>query len=467
MLISNEILERAEIEVRGDWDEFLPPVRIDSRQLQEGDLFWALSGENTDGHQFVEAAFEAGAGAAAVSRSWADAQGALYAERVLFVMDEPLAGLQRLAVEVRRSIGAETICLTGSNGKTTTREMIAAALRAGGHKVAVTKGNYNNHIGVPLTLLNMEGDEPFAVIELGANHVGEIATLAEWAHPEVGLITNIGDAHLGEFGGFEALQAAKGELFDFLKQEEGLAIVNLDDTAVADLSGKVEQRVGYTLKEEWPQGWHGSLYMGRIVEVDGWSRVTLKVDGTVGKLQLPGQHWASAALGAFVTAVEMGVSPQVAMEGIVSVTPVDGRGEIVELANGVEIMDETYNANVASVEAMVQTLSRREGQRIVILGDIFELGEFEEDEHRRIGRIDDLSQVDHVFFVGDRMGWAAEEAEFYDYAVRQFGADDVNEIVEAIAEVIEPGAGIVVKGSRKMRLERVIAGLRERLGEQL
>ncbi len=462
MLISPEMLERAGIKVEGKWDEWLPAVRIDSRLIEKGDLFWALKGENVDGNDFVPRAFESGAQIAAVSEDWATQNaGNLPEKTVLFTMPDTLVGMQRLAMEVRRSIGASTIALTGSNGKSMTKELLAASLSAIGVTTA-TRGNLNNHLGLPLTILNATGDEAFLVLEMGANHVGEIDLLCQIAHPEIGLITNIGDAHVGEFGGFEALQKAKGELFESIK-DDGLAIVNLDDDRVVELATNVKRKSGYTLGlRHIPSDWTNPIYFGEIISQDEWSRVTMNIEGEQVKLQLVGAHWARAALAAVAVAMESGGDADAVVPALATVEALPGRGNIIELGEGVQLLNDSYNANVASIEAALLTLSRREGKKIAVIGDVMELGEFEEDEHRRIGRIPEMEQMDHLVFVGERMSWAAEETSFLGHpSVRSFIEADMVEIAEYVNTLLEPGAGVLVKGSRKVGLERVVDAIRK------
>ncbi len=464
MLISESILERAGVHSEGSWDEWLPTVKIDSREVARGDLFWALAGERSDGHEYVKQAFDAGAAIVAVRELWLHQHPQARQWGTLFVMEDTLAGLQKLATEVRRSLGAQTLALTGSNGKTTMKELIAAALSPTA-KTSRSPGNRNNEIGLPLSLLNADGDETYLVLEMGANHGGEIARLSEIAHPEYGLITNIGDAHVGEFGGYEALQAAKGELFDFLAREEGLAFVNLEDPKVVAESAKVARRVGYSLGQV-PEGWRGGVYLGRLERGDHWGRVGVEVDGHRIDSRLTGRHWALACVGAYAAAVEMGADPEGAARGISRVEPVSGRGNIVALPDGCELLDDSYNANAASIEAGLRTLASRPGKRIALLADVLELGEYEEEEHRRLGRTPELGEIDRVLFLGARMSWAAEEAEWLGHAeVFHLEEGDHEGAAELILSALEPGTGILVKGSRKMGLERVVELLCQRAGQ--
>ncbi len=454
MLISNDILERAGIKCLGNWDEFIGHSTIDARTVKDDGIFWALTTGQNDGHDYVDQALENGAAIVAVEKWWADKNADSYSARVFFVMDDTLLGMQKLATEVRRSIGATVIGITGSNGKTTTRQMVAAGLETIG-KTSQSWGNFNNHIGVPLTILNAEGDEQFLVVEIGANHTGEIAELCGIAFPEIGLITNIGDAHIGEFGSYEALAEAKGELFDNLA-ENGQAIVNLDDHNIVIQAEKIKDKTGYTLKDI-PEEWRGIIYAGSIKSQDSWSRTTIEVDGLEMKLGLPGLHWTSAALGAYAVANEMGADPVDVVEAIGKIKPIDGRGEIIELGDEVELLDESYNANVIAIEACLMTLSKRQGKKIAILGDILELGEFEEEEHGRIGRIPELNEIDEIYFVGPRMGYAADEAEYLGHpGVFRVSDEEFKTLAQDICDSAIQGTGIVVKGSRLIGLDKIV-----------
>jgi len=457
--ISKKILQRSGIEVKGKWNEDLPPVTIDTRMLSQGGVFWALTGGKSDGHDFVEEAFDKGAAIAAVSKDWADAWAHSFESNTFFVMEDTLLGLQELASEVRDTLGAKVVAVTGSMGKTTTREQIVAGLSTLG-KAAGSPGNYNNHIGVPLTILNTDGDEKHLVIEMGANHEEEISLLCEIAKPDTGIIINIAEAHLDGFQGIDGVQRAKGELFDYLS-EEGLAVVNLDDERVIQTALDNNYKVGFTLGE-LPENWYGSIYSGQIVDVDDWCRPTLAVEGMVIKMRLPGRHYASGAMAAYAIAIEAGGEPDAVIKAIEAVEPMEGRGKIVELSEDVEILDESYNANISSIINALESLVRRPGKKIAVLGDVEELGEYSEEEHRRLGSIFLLEEIDRIFFVGQRMAFAAEEAELSGHpGIEQLNADEFERLIQSLHEVIEPGTSILIKGSRTMKLEQVVAQLKQ------
>ncbi len=461
MIIGKNTPSKADIEVIGDWTGNLPTVRIDTREIQDGDLFWALAGTRSDGHDYIDTAFEEGSAICAVSRMWYDRYGEIFEGKSFFVMNDTLEGLQRLAAEVRGTIGATIIAVTGSAGKTTTRELITAGLETIG-KVSQTPGNKNNHIGLPLTLLNLKGDEQFVVLEMGANHMGEIEILCKIARPSMGLITNIGDAHMGEFGSTENIQKAKGELFRFLG-DNGIILVNLDDERVLSIAANYKNLAGYTISE-FPADFHHPVYKGNVTGMDTWSRITMNIEGIDIRMSLPGKHFASAAMAAYAVAMENGAESVEALNAIAQVQPLEGRGRIYELNDGVELMDETYNANPASVLAALETISNWNGPKVAVIGDIYELGEFEEDEHRRIGRLPMLEELDAVILIGEKMSAAFEEAEINGYSnVEWYDGKDIDQVLTRLLEIITPGMGIVIKASRALQLERLVERLKTEL----
>ncbi len=464
MIITENTAVEAGIEIIGAWDENLPPVTMDSRSVESGDLFWALAGGARDGHEFIPQAVENGAGIIAAEKAWVESWGEKFSDVTMFVMEDTMAGLQSFANEVRKTVGAKVIGITGSRGKTTTREMVTKALSSYG-KVAQNPGNYNNHIGVPLTLLNIAGDEDFLVIEMGANHIGEIELLCHIAQPDMGLIINIAEAHLEGFGGIEGVQKAKGELFEYLK-ETGLAIVNLDDFRVVEASVNNIDKSGFTLGE-WPENWRHALYAGSVVATDDWSRPTLAVEGMTVRLNLPGKHFASGAMAAYAVAIESGAEPDLALKAIAETEPMKGRGNIIELARDVQVLDETYNASIPSIESSLETLANRPGAKVAILGDCLELGEYSEDEHKRLGRSLLLNDMDYIYLVGENMRWTAEEAELAGISnVQWVDLKDTETVLENFLDNIEDGTSVLVKGSRSMKMEHLVGIIEDSLGKK-
>lgn len=461
MIVTHNMLEKAGISVIGEYYGRMPGVSIDTRTLKQGELFWALTGDNTDGHFYVRSAFAMGASIAAVSREWFDIQGEWKNEHLWFVMDNPLQGMQTLARVIIENTGAMVVGLTGSYGKTTTRRLIAAGLATDGVTVE-TEGNRNNHIGLPLTLLNLPGEEKYIVLEMGANHPGEIDFLCKIAKPAIGVITVIRNVHTEGFGDLEGVQKAKGELFRYL-EHEGMAIVNLNDNRVRAEAEKNKRKAGYFLGNI-PSDWNYSYYGGHILGIDAWSRPVIAVEGMQVGLKMPGKQHALSAIAAYAVCVEAGAEPERILPAIARVEPVEGRGNVLTLADNIELLDESYNAGPASIMATLETLSARPGEKIAVLGDMYELGTIEEEEHRRIGHSILLDEIDRVIFVGERMIWAFEEAELSGHpGVEYLPEADPEQLAERITSGIAPGTGIAIKGSHAMRLDRTVARLVELL----
>ncbi|MBZ0264717.1 UDP-N-acetylmuramoyl-tripeptide--D-alanyl-D-alanine ligase [bacterium] len=461
MMLTQEMLREANIEVWGGFNGKLPPVSIDTRSMKVGDLFWALRGEKFDAHEFIKKAFAHGASMAAVDRKWSEQLRGIPPPQTLLVMDDTLKGMQVLAKVVRKNIGSTVCAITGSYAKTTTRELVAKGLATSG-KVMRSPKNYNNEIGLPYTLLNLDGDEKYVVLEMGANHAGEISKLCEIGDPHFGMVTTIAHVHLEGFHSIEGVQKAKGEMYQHLLKD-GFALVNLDDERVVEASGKNSRKAGYTM-QGIPDDWQHSIYHGHLVGLDAWSRASLNVEGMTVKLQLPGKHFAQTALGAYAMCVEAGVEPDQALQAIASVEPIAGRGKIIQLERGIELLDESYNASVPTMEAALRTPLNRNGSRIAVLGDMYELGLYEEDEHRSIGRLDILEEYDMIIFYGNRMAWAFEEAEMMGVPSQLFVDETPEELAEKFAGEIPDDAAVVVKGSNASGLSRFVKTLEEIAG---
>jgi UDP-N-acetylmuramoyl-tripeptide--D-alanyl-D-alanine ligase len=413
-------------------------VSRDSREGRSDALFVALRGERFDGHDFIGPELEAAA---------------LLVERVVndprpqVVVADTMVALAELATAWRVRCAARVAALTGSNGKTTTKEMLRAILAPIG-SVHATQGNLNNHIGVPLTLLAMPLTAEYAVIEMGANHAGEIARLTRWTRPDVALITNAGRAHLEGFGSLEGVARAKGEIFEGLPAHGGTAVINLDDR-FADywLSLNRQHRcVGFSLE-------------GRG-EVQGvWrepNHLELRVHGVRWELALavPGRHVAQNALAAAAAASALGCGIDAIAHGLEAWRPVAGRLRAVRDASGAEVWDDTYNANPESLGAALQVLCAYDGTRILVLGDMNELGPEARALHAEMGRQARDMGVHHLLALG----------VLTPAAVETFGAQGQwfathAELVSALRGLLGPGTTVLVKGSRSQHMEDILAGL--------
>ncbi|HSM27818.1 MAG TPA: UDP-N-acetylmuramoyl-tripeptide--D-alanyl-D-alanine ligase [Thioalkalivibrio sp.] len=410
-------------------------VNRDSRTLAPETLFVALQGDRFDGHDFI------GPGLAAagllVTRDMQD-------PRPQVVVRDTTTALADLALFWRGRTAARVVALTGSNGKTTTKEMLRAIL-AGVGSVHATQGNLNNHIGVPLTLLAMPEALDYAVIEMGANHAGEIAYLARYARPDVALITNAGRAHLDGFGSVEGVSRAKGEIYSGLPDSGGVAIVNLDDVfAEYWLSLNAGRKcIGFSLQGlgEVRGVWHAP------------DRLTLSIAGDVRELRLgaPGRHAAQNALAAAAAAHALECSIDPIARGLKSWRPVAGRMNAYVHASGARIWDDTYNANPDSLTAALEVLATYAGIRVLVLGDMNELGHESRDLHAQMGRRARELGVTHLLALG----------EFTTAAVDAFGAGATwfpshAALSRTLADLLHADTTVLVKGSRNQHMEDIL-----------
>jgi UDP-N-acetylmuramoyl-tripeptide--D-alanyl-D-alanine ligase len=363
-------------------------VVTDTRQLQPGDLFVALRGEHFDGHDFVLRAASLGAAGCVVARQIAGSAAQV-------VVPDTLRALQDYATRWRNDAQLPVVAVTGSNGKTTTKQLLAAIAAARG-PVLYTEGNLNNHIGVPLTLLRLRADHRTAVIEMGANHLGEIAQLAAIARPDIGVVTMAGDAHLEGFGSREGVARGKGELFAAL--EGGVAVINADDPyaplwrslaqRASVLSFGVDAAADVRAERVVLTATESSF---RLVTPEGHAEV---------RLPLPGRHNITNALAAAAAAVALAISPDAIAAGLARVQPAAGRLSWRSTREGARLLDDTYNANPSSLRAALELLATLEPPRWLVLGDMKELGADAAELHEQAGRTARQLGIDRVYTVG-------------------------------------------------------------------
>ncbi len=429
---------------------------IDSRTVQPGDLFIAVKGERLDGHDFVEQALAAGASAAIISQE----QAPRYPVKTgLLVVDDTLAALQTLGGAARRMWGKTVVALTGSTGKTTTKEAIAHLLSTQ-FRVLKTEGNLNNHFGLPLSLLKLDPAHEVAVIELGMNHAGEIATLARIAAHDIGVVTNVAPVHLEFFESVAAIARAKYELIETL-HAGGTAVLNSDDEYVSqfgrDFHGKVVTfGLGATAdvraESIVPRGTEGSTF-------------DLVVGGVRERVSLPlvGRHNVYNALAAAAAALERGIKPSQAALSLASLQAQDKRGQLLQL-NGATVINDCYNANPKAMNAMVDVLAGMPAaRRIVVAGEMLELGPTAPELHRHTGAYMAEKKIDVV--VGVR-GLASEIVA----AARQAGLraeflESPEQAADWLAREVGAGDAVLLKASRGVRLERALDAWRSRLGD--
>ena len=424
-------------------------VSIDTRTLQAGELFIALRGPRFDGGEFLAAALERGAAGAVLEREPPLALAQI-------VVSDSLLALQRAGHAWREACPIPVVGVAGSNGKTTTKEMTAAILAQAGDCLA-TRGNLNNHIGVPLTLLRLVAAHRFAVIEMGANRAGEVADLVRIARPTVGLITNAGAEHLEGFGSLEGVARAEGEMVAGL-DPQATAVLNADDEFLGLWRGMTSARV-VTFGLAAGADFRASGLQSTLAADGFLTRFTLTCPrgATPIELHVGGRHNVANALAAAAAAASAGARLGHIAAGLASVRPVSGRLQLKQAAGGAWIIDDSYNANPSSVRCGIQVLCSLAGRHWLVLGDMAELGEFAERAHLEIGEFARERGIERLYATGPLAALAVER---FGAGARWF--PEVASLAEALrAALAEAGAGVavLVKGSRMNRLERVVAAL--------
>jgi len=419
-------------------------VETDTRKPTPGCLFVALKGENFDGHAFVPKAMEQGAAAVMV----ADAS-PLTPHPSLRVDDTRLA-LGQLAAWHRSRMPARLAAITGSNGKTTVKEMLAAicAAEAGDDAVLATAGNFNNDIGMPLTLLNLTPAHRYAVIEMGMNHAGELSYLTRLAQPDVALVNNALRAHLGFFDGVEAIARAKGEIYEGLKPG-GIAIVNADDPHAGmwrELNG--DRRIMS----------FGSNAQADVRIGDGEASLVLHTPaGPIETtLQVPGEHNRRNAAAAAAVGLALGITPGTIARGLARFTGTKGRLQIHPCLMGATLIDDTYNANPDSVLAAIGVLAARAGTRILVLGDMGELGPTAPALHREVGEKAKAAGIDRLLCLGEL---SVNTARGFGEGAMHF--ERIEELLAEVEQALGKEVTVLVKGSRYMKMERVVQSFKE------
>ena len=422
-------------------------VSIDSRTLKPGELFVALRGERFDGHAFVATAAERGAAGAVVEM-------AVDAPVPQVVVGDAVVALAALAQAWRTRCDAIVIGVGGSNGKTTTKELLASILAGAGPTLA-TRGNLNNHLGVPLTLLRLEAEDQFAVIEMGANHPGEIAALAAVAKPAIALVTNAGDEHLEGFGDIAGVARAEGEMFAALA-DTGTAVINADDK-FHDLWKKMARgarRIRFGI--DAPADVRATDLQGRIESGAFVTLFTLAIGGEQARvrLRLAGRHNVMNALGAAAAAHAAGVPLPAIVAGLERVNPVNGRLQLKAGLHGSWLIDDSYNANPSSVRAGIDVLCSLAGEHWLVLGEMAELGSHTEASHTGIGDYARRAGITRLFAIG-----APARLAVASFGARGCFFDDAGRLADAVGAALESGVTVLIKGSRVNRLERVVERL--------
>ena len=416
-------------------------VCTDSRSIQPGDLYVALRGEHFDGHAFVASAFASGAVAALVEQG--------YPEGPCIVVKDTLAGLQTLASHHREEMPARRVVITGSNGKTSTKDMTASVFSMH-YRTMKTEGNLNNHIGLPLTLLALNREIEAAILEIGMNHRGEIAALADIAAPQIAIITNIGVAHIENLGSQEAIAAEKGDLAAALP-ENGILILNAEDPFSLAIAKRTSSRVIFT------GGDSGELRaIGAKTDGVRWTfDLEYKGERVTSELPVPGRHMLANALLAAGAGLAGGLELSECAAGLAQVTLTKGRLTRREVA-GLVVLDDSYNANPDSMIAALKTLQEYpcRGRRIAVLGRMGELGSHAEEGHRRVGREVAAVMPDLLVALGGEGAWISLEAA--SRGIRTTNAGSLEEAADIVMKFAKPEDVLLIKASRSVGIERLL-----------
>ncbi len=431
----------------GDGQVTIERVSTDSRTVKRGELFVALSGENFDGHKFVEEVARAGAAGAIVAQSW---QGKVPPAFALLRVSDPLLAYHSLAANYRKSLSLKVLGITGSNGKTSTKDFAAAVL---GRRFRVTKteGNFNNHVGLPRTILEATSEHEVAVWELGMNHPGEIALLARIAAPDVAIITNVGIAHIEFMGSREAIAREKGALAAAIGPE-GWLVLNADDSFSSTIAARTRARVILAGTSG------GSVSAGEIRQSARGSEFTI-LEGAHrcrAQLPVPGLHMVQNALLAVAAGRAFGLSLEECAEGLAATPLTKARLQIKEI-RGVQFMDDSYNANPDSMKAALRTLVELEsdGQRIAVLGEMGELGSEAERGHREVGEEAATLGIDQLIAIGEGGALMVEAARRAGLK-KSTAVPSTSAAAELLTDISKAGDLVLIKGSRSARTERVI-----------
>jgi len=425
-------------------DQSITGISIDSRTVKTGELFFAIIGEKFDAHRFIDDVLKKTARAVVVTRTWFEKT---RASGNFIIVEDTLEALQKVSHFYRSKYNFPVVAITGSNGKTTTKEMIAAVLS---QKFAVLKnqGNLNNHIGVPLTLFGFDDSFDVAVIEMGANHFGEIKRLAEIAAPQWGMITNIGPAHLEFFGSLEGVVKEKTELYNYLESNNGVAFVNIDDPYLANSIPNTCKVITYGFE-------HEADIKGTYRDSDEWGNARFTVFGNEIKLQVAGMHNIYNALAAVAVGLEFNLDINQISRALKDFLPASKRMEIIR-EKGFTVINDCYNSNPLSAEKSLLTLTqvKTNGRRIAVLGDMLELGKTSEFHHQTIGEKAANLNIDMLVTFGLLSRHTAAQAKKRGlHAAIHF--DKKDDLIAYLRGEIRQEDVILIKGSRGMAMEEV------------
>lgn len=446
--------------VGGNEDVRFQDVSTDSRTIEAGDLFVAVEGQKYDGHSFLQEVLRSGALGVLVAESYiSKISPVARGEELWIAVPDTLRALGDLAAFRCRKSNVSVVAITGTNGKTTTKEMTAAVLGQV-FKVLKTPGNFNNLVGLPLTLFGLSDSHEWAVLELAMNHPGEIRRLSEIANPDIGVITNIEAGHLEGVKDIDGVMEAKGELLEELGQD-GTAVLNIDNRRVCRLAERFGGRV-VTF------GIHNSAEVSAtpVSQTRSCSSFDLSLyDERVRvRLKIPGKGAIYNALAAAAVGYRVGLSIEDVKKGLESAVPLPGRMEISALPGGIHLIDDTYNANPGSVAVAIETLCTLKGggRGIFVIGDMMELGQHAQDAHQQIGMLAARAGMAAIYATGGFAGTVAEGARCAGMDQRKIFVGSQDQIVEVLKGGLGPGDWVLVKGSRLAAMDNVVKMLRNR-----
>ncbi|MBE6007805.1 MAG: UDP-N-acetylmuramoyl-tripeptide--D-alanyl-D-alanine ligase [Lachnospiraceae bacterium] len=429
-------------------DLFIKGITTDSRKAEEGVVFVALRGENFDGHSFAVKACEDGALCVVSEEDF---------ETIPYIkVKDTRRCLMEIARAVRIKSGIKVVGITGSVGKTTTKDMVSSVLSEG-FSVHKTNGNFNNDIGLPLTVFDIENTHDMAVLEMGMNQFGEISRLSYGGMPDVAVITNVGVSHIENLGSREGILKAKSEIFDFM-DENAYAVLNADDDMLITLKGKRKNIIWYGIDNR------EDIYADNIVSLglEGEMCDIHTMDWTITvKIPIPGRHMVLNAMAAAGVGVAMGLSTEQIKTGIETFSATKMRMDISTTEKGVKIINDAYNANPVSMKAALDVLKNCEGRRIAVIGDMFELGDFAQGMHYDVGSYAVDCGIDSLIFIGEAsaaMKKAADDKGFKNYCYYPSQEEFLNEDINGM---FDKGDTVLVKASRGMQLEKTVRKIQE------
>jgi UDP-N-acetylmuramoyl-tripeptide--D-alanyl-D-alanine ligase len=427
-------------------------VTIDSRKIEKGNLFVPFKGERVDGHKYVEDAIKSGAQAAL----WQSDVPNPPVHLPIIIVKDCLAALQELARKYRHELPVKVVGITGSNGKTTTKDMTAGLLSVQ-YKVQKTEGNFNNEIGLPLTVLGLDEDTEVAVLEMGMSARGEIEFLTKLACPDAVVITNIGESHLLDLGSREAIAEAKLEILKGLKQG-GLAVLHGDEPLLME---RIHRHKGNVQIQTFGRSDENDIFPTSITQLSQGNRFTTNVTDESFELPVLGTHNILNSLAAMLIARHFSVPFKKMNEGFASIKLTHMRMELVEGKQGEKIINDAYNASPTSMMAAIELVSNLQGydRRILVLGDMLELGPEEEQYHQKIGTGLDPEKIDYLFTYGELAKHIAETARLTMGSERIYSFTDKQELIDELRKHVNESTLVLVKASRGMKLEEVVTSL--------